>query len=989
MQRHVSYPKKEAGMKSKLFLALCFFCIAINSFAQIEDQRRSALPALNPDIDFNSPTSPNRFSKTISDDFIRIDPVQSWKTVNNPNPEINIDLSGTGEYAGDINGDGKNDIIFSDIVQDERTSDLSDQTGKTLVFFGGNFSALEYDQIIYEMLTPVGDMNGDGYDDAVTRSRPDVAEVYLGSPAGYVPSGASVSPLTIDSRIVGFDDLDGDGFEDYISWLILDDKYEITWGASKLNGIETQPYSLPTRDNRLLNTADLDSSGKAEFVLVTQSTTSTKITTIEIFSFDSNREPVLRQLIEHDRMNGFLTPSLIDIDGDGFLEMLIAKRRFNKDTTGENLYNSSSIELSRTTDFYPIGDLNSDRRHDFILYRPLDRPHVNPVIYFLYYSGHQEISFGPNEDGDVTFNVYGGYGDLDGDGIDDAIVPFKNSVDRVFGRYVLHGNDEFYRPFLTTKVVYNASEFVGNCNATANLGDLNRDGVDDFGFIHRDRNNVSVFFGKSSLSDTPDLILEGEGGETPFNAIAGDFNGDGWRDVAVTFVEGDRRIQIYYGSETFDGQTDVAIREIHLFFGDPSFGLLMMNAGDINHDGFDDLIVAPSSVVRTAFIFLGGPSFSSTPDYQIDYSQEGVIASMAALGDINADGIDDFALGVEEATNDNGTTGKVFIHYGIDQMSGALSDLLSPDLVLSPDNTSGESILYFGASIAGRGDFNADGFMDIAIKPFVFTDGCELAGCEGSAAVYVYNGGREIDAQVDKLLFASAEMLNDTMATGMYSTINTGELTFVADLDRDGSNELLLTAGLQSRYNRSVTNSVIYLGGANPSAQSTLVLMAPNQRFALGGDSFPFAGDPHSAVGDFNNNGIPDIILSQISDNNDAASSSRVYRYEISPEMIVSVAQTSEQKPRQFSLKQNYPNPFNPETTIRYQLAEPGLVRLEIFNLRGQQIRTLVNERRSAGAYSVKWDGRDDSGRSVASGVFLYRLNAGESTESRKLVLIR
>jgi hypothetical protein len=314
---------------------------------------------------------------------------------------------------------------------------------------------------------------------------------------------------------------------------------------------------------------------------------------------------------------------------------------------------------------------------------------------------------------------------------------------------------------------------------------------------------------------------------------------------------------------------------------------------------------------------------------------------------------------------------------------------LSPDLVLSPDNTSGESILYFGASIAGRGDFNADGFMDIAIKPFVFTDGCELAGCEGSAAVYVYNGGREIDAQVDKLLFASAEMLNDTMATGMYSTINTGELTFVADLDRDGSNELLLTAGLQSRYNRSVTNSVIYLGGANPSAQSTLVLMAPNQRFALGGDSFPFAGDPHSAVGDFNNNGIPDIILSQISDNNDAASSSRVYRYEISPEMIVSVAQTSEQKPRQFSLKQNYPNPFNPETTIRYQLAEPGLVRLEIFNLRGQQIRTLVNERRSAGAYSVKWDGRDDSGRSVASGVFLYRLNAGESTESRKLVLIR
>ena len=93
--------------------------------------------------------------------------------------------------------------------------------------------------------------------------------------------------------------------------------------------------------------------------------------------------------------------------------------------------------------------------------------------------------------------------------------------------------------------------------------------------------------------------------------------------------------------------------------------------------------------------------------------------------------------------------------------------------------------------------------------------------------------------------------------------------------------------------------------------------------------------------------------------------------------------------PKAHHLAQNYPNPFNPETTIRYDLAKAGKVRLIVYALNGQAVRTLVDEKRPAGRYSVAWDGRDDAGRAVASGVYLCRMAAGDYRMVRKLVLVR
>jgi flagellar hook assembly protein FlgD len=94
-------------------------------------------------------------------------------------------------------------------------------------------------------------------------------------------------------------------------------------------------------------------------------------------------------------------------------------------------------------------------------------------------------------------------------------------------------------------------------------------------------------------------------------------------------------------------------------------------------------------------------------------------------------------------------------------------------------------------------------------------------------------------------------------------------------------------------------------------------------------------------------------------------------------------------RPVSFELFQNYPNPFNAETNIRYRLNETGPVRLQIFNVTGQRIITLVEEVQSPGIYTVRWDGRDEHGSEVASGVYFSHLQAGSRTGSRKMSLVR
>jgi hypothetical protein len=101
----------------------------------------------------------------------------------------------------------------------------------------------------------------------------------------------------------------------------------------------------------------------------------------------------------------------------------------------------------------------------------------------------------------------------------------------------------------------------------------------------------------------------------------------------------------------------------------------------------------------------------------------------------------------------------------------------------------------------------------------------------------------------------------------------------------------------------------------------------------------------------------------------------------------VSLANTT--IPNQFELYQNYPNPFNPVTTLQYALPGDALVNINIYDMMGRIVKTMVNTEQNAGFKSVQWDATNDYGKPVSAGIYLYQIQAGEYNSTKKMVLLK
>ena len=107
------------------------------------------------------------------------------------------------------------------------------------------------------------------------------------------------------------------------------------------------------------------------------------------------------------------------------------------------------------------------------------------------------------------------------------------------------------------------------------------------------------------------------------------------------------------------------------------------------------------------------------------------------------------------------------------------------------------------------------------------------------------------------------------------------------------------------------------------------------------------------------------------------------------PDWVTGVEKTDNSIPQMFEVMQNYPNPFNPTTTIRFAIPHYSLVTVKIYNMLGQEVKTLTNEEMAPGLYNVQWDGKDNHGESTASGVYVYRVVAGQYSQSMKMLLLK
>ena len=123
----------------------------------------------------------------------------------------------------------------------------------------------------------------------------------------------------------------------------------------------------------------------------------------------------------------------------------------------------------------------------------------------------------------------------------------------------------------------------------------------------------------------------------------------------------------------------------------------------------------------------------------------------------------------------------------------------------------------------------------------------------------------------------------------------------------------------------------------------------------------------------------------------------RIYNYALSVAEIQNIynEQVSVQNsfsnpiPNEYQLEQNFPNPFNAKTTIRYQLKKAAHVNVEIYDILGQKVRTLIDQNQPAGYYTILWDGANEQGQTLASGIYIFRLKSHSFTKSRKLVIVK
>ena len=187
------------------------------------------------------------------------------------------------------------------------------------------------------------------------------------------------------------------------------------------------------------------------------------------------------------------------------------------------------------------------------------------------------------------------------------------------------------------------------------------------------------------------------------------------------------------------------------------------------------------------------------------------------------------------------------------------------------------------------------------------------------------------------------------------------------DLDGDGDQDLA------TPNFRSSTVSVLLNNGDGSFAPNVDYATAAGPQTIVAAN-FDADSDPDLAVGG------PRRGVSVLLNFLDAPAASTDIEYE---EQLLNV-------PEAYTLSQNYPNPFNPQTVIHYEIPVRSHVRLSVFNTSGQKVATLVKNSQPPGHHSLVWNGTDDTGRNLASGVYLYRLSVGETqTDTRKLLLLR
>jgi hypothetical protein len=845
---------------------------------------------------------------------VTIDPISTPAAAilecNQANSMFGISVSS----AGDVNSDGYSDVL----VGAELYSNGNSTEGAAFVFHGSSTgvsttpaTVMESNQdgvYMGESVGLAGDVNGDGYSDVIVGAtryfinpHEGFAFVYHGSPTGINPTPATLLPGNQSGALMGFSvnsagDVNADGYSDVVVGAVWYSNGQIQEGNvcvyhGSPAGLSTVP-AISIENNiagsnlgsSVASAGDINGDGYSDIVVGADYYSNGQVNEGAVYVYHGSAtgiNPTATLSVESNQAGAFLGRSVSsagDVNGDGYADVLMGAWGYDNGQNNEGifyLYHGSAsgivtpaaatvegnmISANLGISVASAGDINGDGFSDVMVSAG---SYTNGQGFegagFVYIGSATGLNTSPiaileNNQANAVSYSSASAGDVNGDGYSDVIVGshgYDNGQINEGVAFVYHGSPSGLSATLQAQLESNQAN-AQEGYSVASAGDINGDGYSDVivgarYFTNGEANEGAAFIYHGSatgLNSTIQTTLQINVANAFFGssvAGAGDVNGDGYSDVIVSNVQavnGGCGAFIFHGSPA--GIINTVQTQLTNGFGSWISDLTVASAGDVNGDGYSDVIIGCSYFENGqtqeggAFVYHGSATgITTTIQRQLEVNQAFAYFgfSVAGAGDVNGDGYGDVIVGSRAYTNVQPNEGVAFVFHG---SASGIGSVIQAQLEINPVNAAA-----FGYCVAGAGDVNGDGYSDVIVGATQFNNGQTNEG-----AAFVFHGSASgintaIQAQLE-INQAFAQMGNSVASAG--------------DINGDGYSDVVVGV---SHYNNGQTEEgAMFIYHGSTSGINTAI-----QAQQEGNQAFNYLGCSIASSGDVNGDGYSDIIV--------------------------------------------------------------------------------------------------------------------------------